>query len=789
MSRSLRSERGGVVVLAAVMIPVFLLLTALVFDVGDWYTHKRQLQNRADAAAFSAGIEYQKNWKACVQNGDPALKLATAQKIANAARQYAGDPQASDYAPATMPTPVNTELANQSKVDVVINSTSHTNDTDNSDGGGALNTVAGSPCYAHAADDISAAGYWTDVKVKEKDLPSLVGTIGLPLSQNLARARIEIRPATSGHRFLPLAVPDFEITRVQVRYFDECRDPNHNSPLATKDLAPLPVPEQHDYIASGGGTLWTLPVPGSNPPVGDKSLSFGLTIPVYQGGSGACGSAQYLPVGVEVRIASRDEVDFNQSCATLRNNVKFADCFSRLSQIRVYNDGNPDNQVRITNVRLSGGCPTPGDAYFATLPFGLTTCPYDVSAEVNWGNRDAGCLECSGELPRHGERRRHDAPVRKPDGRLDDIRRRSAGIRGREHRHSGCLVGRPESGSRLSGRVLEQVLQQERQPVQVFGQPGDPSGLRRHDGQRRRRRARADVAVATRRRRPSRPAARQHRDGRDDGHPRLPGSDLPDGRNAFDAQGRRADDPPPRRLAGEPDSGVRSGDLERPGVQELRHGLQAVVREEPVVESLVGHHDPNVSERRSLVQLDRDVRRRTASTPRRIPGSASSSRRASRRARSATGSRRPRGTADNIGNNKCQAIDCNVDGNYDGKTGSPNGWLQDGGDSRDPRVVGLFIVPYQALKGAAGGSGSQVVPILGFASFYVMNWTGPSRDSDPCPDKTLGHRQHPTAAQVGGERRLRRDRRFRCRPRRSHSHVLRGPADAVQGCSRPLICR
>ncbi len=397
MSRSLRSERGGVVVLAAVMIPVFLLLMALVFDVGDWYTHKRQLQNRADAAAFSAGIEYQKNWKACVQNADPALKLATAQKIANAARQYAGDPETTDYsvAPGSL---YNTEIARQdpdqtkNKVDVVINSTSHTDDTDNSDGGGALNTVAGSPCYAHAADDLYAAGYWTDDKVKERDLPSLVGAIGLPLSRNLARARIEIRPATSGHRFLPLAVPDFEITRVQVRYFDECRDPNHNSPLATKDLAPLPVPEQQDYIASGGGTLWVLPVPGSDPAVGDKSRSFGLTIPVYQGGSGACGSAQYLPVGVEVRIASRDEVDFNQSCATLRNNVKFADCFSRLSQIRVYNDGNPDNQVRITNVRLSGGCPTPGDAYFATLPFGLTTCPYDVSAEVNWGNRDDGNL-------------------------------------------------------------------------------------------------------------------------------------------------------------------------------------------------------------------------------------------------------------------------------------------------------------------------------------------------------------------------------------------------------------
>ena len=58
MNRMLRDERGGILVLAAVMIPVFLLLTALVVDVGNWYTHKRQLQNRADAGALAAGVEY-----------------------------------------------------------------------------------------------------------------------------------------------------------------------------------------------------------------------------------------------------------------------------------------------------------------------------------------------------------------------------------------------------------------------------------------------------------------------------------------------------------------------------------------------------------------------------------------------------------------------------------------------------------------------------------------------------------------------------------------------------------
>ena len=56
-----RGERGQVVVLAALMIPVFLLLGALVVDAGNWYAHKRSLQNRADAGALAAGLEYIKN--------------------------------------------------------------------------------------------------------------------------------------------------------------------------------------------------------------------------------------------------------------------------------------------------------------------------------------------------------------------------------------------------------------------------------------------------------------------------------------------------------------------------------------------------------------------------------------------------------------------------------------------------------------------------------------------------------------------------------------------------------
>ena len=115
-----RDERGSVLALSAVMIPVFLLLTAMVLDVGQWYTHKRQLQNRADAAAFAAGTGYAQNWKACIQSGNATLRANTAREIANVARAYAADPEASDYAPDPLPgTLYNANIATQSKLDVV----------------------------------------------------------------------------------------------------------------------------------------------------------------------------------------------------------------------------------------------------------------------------------------------------------------------------------------------------------------------------------------------------------------------------------------------------------------------------------------------------------------------------------------------------------------------------------------------------------------------------------------------------------------------------------------------
>ena len=161
----LRDERGGVLVLSAVMIPVFLLLTALVLDAGTWFTHKRQLQNRADAGASRLESNMPR-WAAC---GDTQKAMAEA-AIDTAARRYAGDPQ---QAGAVFNSDVVTD---QARVNVEINSSSTNFDGNTSWNDTGINSIG--PCDKHPADALSPANsYWVDVKVKEVNQRTLVGDI------------------------------------------------------------------------------------------------------------------------------------------------------------------------------------------------------------------------------------------------------------------------------------------------------------------------------------------------------------------------------------------------------------------------------------------------------------------------------------------------------------------------------------------------------------------------------------------------------------------------------------
>ncbi len=772
MNRLRTEERGGIFVLAAFMIPVFIVMTALVVDVGQWYTHKRQLQNRADAAAFAAGIEYAKNWKACVQTGDAALKASTAREIANKARQFAADPEAADYAPDAMPgTLYNSGIANQSKLDVVVNSWNYADDNDYSDDEPGVpaspsDADPGDPCFIHTpgTDNISpGGGQWTDVRVKENDLPSLFGAIGLPLDRNVARARIEIRPALSQKGFLPLAVPNTIVTKVQVRYFDECRDPNHNTPLVTRDLYPVPNTNtsQMGYAAQGGGTLWapasSIPAPPATP-VGDPAQSISLPIPSYQS---SCGD--YLAVGMQVRLASRDGIDLNQSCATLKA-IDYAECFNRLTTIRVWNDGNPDSQPRIKDVNLTGGCGLPGDAYFSAQVLNGPNCNFGVSADIDWGTRDDGNRNvdanftvtangapmtqiagpcCSGVYSTNGtpitfgpaangnnititldwddNNNGHQWP---PGTNCGGNRCEYNGTQSVQR----AFVGADTEQFRLSGPVA--LVRTSRDPSQAYAgcagctQPGVPF---------------ANVNTGGGSGIPSSPVVVYPSVGL---KTPLKTGDLVTLR-FDDSQGTGLLRCDPDFANGQTFETFRVGCKPWYGANSFQNGTWW---------NTATNSCPDPGQWFNYNMNPSPFFQNGPGNPWRCVPTAPGGKTGQVGDWMAVATK----NCNRINNNSCQQIGCNYSGNYDGIDSDGNGvispaeaalgWKQQGGDSRYPRVVNLYVVPYEALK-TKQGSGDPV-PILGFASFFVMEWGGVSNDDDPCPDRTWDHDDNPATAQV-----------------------------------------
>ena len=752
MSRARRDERGQVIVLAAVMIPVFLLMAALVMDVGNWYTHKRQLQNRADAGAFAAGTAYAKNWKACVQTGDPTLKAVTAQEIADAAREYAGDPEASDYAGGALPASLyNTEIANQNKVNVNINSTTY----DNTDGGGSATdysddydgnvaTKLGNPCFLHPADDISAAGYRTDVKVKEGLLPSLAGLMPSffgkvdPLSENGARARIEIRPALSGHRFLPLAIPDNVITKVQVRYFDQCS----GNELAKADLAQLPDDTYDDYQNGGGGSLWAVKIPGSDPPVGDPNRTVDLPVTAYDPVD--CPGLQYRPISEQVRVASAPDINLDTlSCPQLQA-LSFADCFTRLSQIRIWKDGNPDTEPLVKDVNVLGGCGTPGDGYFGVLPLGATDCKYDVSVQVDWGDRDDGTKR---------------VPVTNFTVKANGITLPFAGRSGETATYAssgGAIPGNPGAND-VSVSV---AWYDDGGPMRVWrGSPCvDPPGS-----------AKSpciwvtSTAVAHRTFVGTNSTATQSDPSATGAVESVHNSLAPiDGTGALGASfdnwvpSSGGGNPCVSPCAVFPTVGIRSA---------LTSGTVTTLRTGSSQGSQLLHCDPNVTGQvLTLFQngcepwfgpnsfKDPDW---WSTATQSCPDSGDwYSYSAPPPYNNSSGNpwrcvlQDPGSTVGQAGDWMAVATDnCNKTNpgltqcqDFKKKTDPDvhcadyEAWAANG-DSEDPRVVSLFVVPYQSLKNVTGGGTNDEIPVLRFASFYVMNWHGNTSGSDdPCPD-------------------------------------------------------
>ena len=342
MTRLLRSERGGILALSALIIPGFLLLTALVLDVGTWYTHKRSLQNRADAGALAAGVEYLSQLANCAAN--PTGPAATT--ISDKAKLYAGA-AVGGY---------NETVNQQSNVTVKINAASPTS-ADNSDGG--------NPCQDHPVtvppDPISPnGGIWTDVIVRESNIGTVAGTFGINLPSITAKARVELSQITGLAGGLPFVNETGDQIECVWAQFVRARDGSATGFTVT--------PSNPILLTEGPSSTWTANI---------TNLQF---------------TNAQDDVAIQYYAGSKDG---NQPCnfatankSGLPHDVATAQQPVSIDWINVYDDGSVAGANAAPVLRhfalTAGTCGGPGFLYTASTDPSVT-CPVGFSAEVDTG--------------------------------------------------------------------------------------------------------------------------------------------------------------------------------------------------------------------------------------------------------------------------------------------------------------------------------------------------------------------------------------------------------------------
>ena len=205
--RAAQSNRGSVLVLVGVALPVLVLFVSLAVDFAHFFDYSRNLQNRADAAALAAGS----------QLGGTCFGTPSAtglDNIGETAQQYSGPLPGADvyYNGAQMAgRPLynlpNLKAGSGANLHVLLNS------TQNWPGGGNWTlgsaTTAGSDasfCDAGTENGV-ALGATADVRITQDQLPLFFPLLGFK-PRISAHARIQIQGSSSPSGVRPIAVPD-----------------------------------------------------------------------------------------------------------------------------------------------------------------------------------------------------------------------------------------------------------------------------------------------------------------------------------------------------------------------------------------------------------------------------------------------------------------------------------------------------------------------------------------------------------------------------------------------------
>ncbi len=339
-----RSERGTVLVMVALWLPLVVLMLSLVVNVGHWFEHRRHLQVQADAAALAGGDLF----GACFNGGggDAAI-FGEATKYGGSTAQFNGS--SLPYTPL-----YNFQVGGTKaeRVAVLYQSRRFANES--------ANTVSDPTAETQAPCETPSLMF--DVKATESDLPWFL-TAGTVKAIN-AQARVQLRGLNNINPSLPLAVPDVNPRQVGVTFVNEATGAEISGCSGPGKVT---------------GTTCTFSLT-KGAPAGGLNMWSGLasiTVPA-------------VPAKVGVRIGLGGQVG---SCANTGGTATYT-CFdgastsTGLTMIRSYAVSAPAPPVAPSNMSapvLEGVWPTScsgnGAFYFITTG----TCTSGVTAEVNYG--------------------------------------------------------------------------------------------------------------------------------------------------------------------------------------------------------------------------------------------------------------------------------------------------------------------------------------------------------------------------------------------------------------------
>jgi putative Flp pilus-assembly TadE/G-like protein len=194
LDRLRSEERGAVLVLVAMILPVFALFFVLTIEVGNWFEHRRHLQHQADAGVFAGAPLFNR----CFSD-DAGIRAASSAAIEATSLRFAGDPGTTNRFNAQR------GLGSTGAVTVRFNK---------------RDFERGGPSDTDTVELPACDAKMIDLKLTEADVPWFLRPATTLFAIN-AHARVEIQKLIELKGSLPVAIPDPNPRLVSVEFVNE----------------------------------------------------------------------------------------------------------------------------------------------------------------------------------------------------------------------------------------------------------------------------------------------------------------------------------------------------------------------------------------------------------------------------------------------------------------------------------------------------------------------------------------------------------------------------------------